>query len=787
MKISRRSWMAGMAAAPAALARPQAAASDPAVSFSGSAALDAIVEQAVREDQVPGAVLVVGRPGEILHRKAYGLRAIEPRREAMTIDTIFDAASLTKVVATTSCVLKLFEAGKLRLNDRVTQYLPEFQGGRSDITVRNLLTHFSGLRPDVDLEPAWTGYDTGIKLALAEKSNTPPGAEFVYSDINFLLLGEIVRRLAGATLAEFARAQIFEPLGMRESMFQPPAHLRARIAPTENVKGQILRGVVHDPTARNMDGIAGHAGLFTTAADLVRFSEMLLARGERNGVRVLSALSVMKATTPQSPPNQPILRGLGWDIESPFSGNRGELFAVGSYGHTGFTGTSLWIDPVSSTYVILLSNAVHPHLRPAITSLRGRVATAVAAARGITSPGINITGYNETFWGAGLHRTVNRNGAALTGIDVLAAEGFAALTGKRVGLITNHTGTDREGRRTIDRLIEGGVKVAALFSPEHGITGREDHENIGDTKDPSTGVPVWSLYTAKSRRPTPEMLAGIDALVFDIQDVGARFYTYTTTMAYSMEAAAAAKIPFFLLDRPNPITGTHVEGPVLDSDLLSFVTYFPLPLRHGMTLGELARLFNAEKRLGVDLRVVAMANWQRGDWFDSTGLVWIDPSPNMRSLNAALLYPGLAMLEASREYSVGRGTDAPFEQIGAEWMRGAQLSAYLNTRFIPGVRIYPTRFQPTASNYAGRLIEGVRFVITDREAFNSSRLGLEVAAAIRQLFPGRVPLEPCRWLIGSRRAITQLEAGEDPEIIQASAEEDLRAFLRLREGYLLYR
>jgi uncharacterized protein YbbC (DUF1343 family) len=382
---------------------------------------------------------------------------------------------------------------------------------------------------------------------------------------------------------------------------------------------------------------------------------------------------------------------------------------------------------------------------------------------------------------------VARNASVLTGLDALAEQKFAPLAAKRVGLITNQTGIDREGRRNLDRMIEAGIKVTALFSPEHGITGREDHENIGDSVDQATGVPVRSLYTAKSRRPSPEMLAEIDALVFDIQDIGARFYTYTTTMAYAMEAAAARKVPYFVLDRPNPITGTHVEGPMLDTDLLSFVGYCPLPLRHGMTLGELARLFNARNQLGADLRVIAMRNWQRGDWFDTTGLLWTDPSPNMRSLNAALLYPGVAMLEATKTYSVGRGTDAPFEQIGAEWIRGTELAGYLNSQFIPGVRTYATRFRPATSNCAGRLIEGVRFVITDREAFDSTRFGLEIAAAIRRLYPANLAVEENRWLIGNRRAMTQLAAGEDPALIPDAGEEELRAFLQLREEYLLYK
>jgi len=749
--------------------------------------LDALIEQAIAEDQIPGAVLLVGRPGRILHFKAYGRRALEPEPEAMTPDTIFDAASLTKVVATTPAVMRLFEQGKLRLNDRVTQYLPEFQGGSSDITLRHLLTHFSGLRPDLDLRPPWSGHDTGIRLALIDEPVAPPGVRFLYSDINFILLGAIVERLSGRGLDEFVSEQVWRPLGMKDTLFRPPAELAGRIAPTEIVEGRLLRGVVHDPTCRYMGGVAGHAGMFTTAADLARFAEMMLGQGEREGVRVFSPAVVEKFTTPQSPPDQPILRGLGWDMDSPYSGNRGELFPLGSYGHTGFTGTSLWIDPVSRTYVILLANSVHPYLRPAITSLRGRVATAVAAALEIRAPGVALTGYNETLAGAGGRRVVARNAQVLTGLDVLAREGFAPLAGKRVGLITNHTGLDREGRRNVDRMLEAGIRVTALFSPEHGLSGREDHNRIGHGKDPATGIPVWSLYEGPNRRPTAEMLRDVDVLVFDIQDIGARFYTYVTTMAYAMEEAARRGIPFVVLDRPNPITGTHVEGPLLDRDLLSFVGYFPLPLRHGMTVGELARLFNGENKIGADLRVVAMEGWQRGDWFDATGLSWIDPSPNMRSLNAALLYPGLAMLEASPNYSVGRGADAPFEQIGADWIRGPELAAYLNRRFIPGVRVYPTRFRPASSNFAGRLIEGIRFLITDREALDSSRLGLELAAALVKLYPGKLDLQANLRLIGSRETLAALAAGEDPRAIMSRWEEELARFLKLRQAYLLYR
>ncbi len=760
-----------------------------AQTFNAEAALDDAINQAIREDRIPGAVLLVGHNGAPIYSKAYGNRAVVPAPELMTVETIFDCASLTKVVATTSALMKLFEQGKLRLNDRVTEYLPEFQGGKSQITIRNLMTHFSGLRPDLDLEPAWSGYENGIHRALIDPPAGPPGVRFVYSDINYILLGEIVRRLSGESLADYVYKVVFGPLGMHDTMFLPPAALRPRIAPTEMLDKEhlLLRGVVHDPTARDMGGIAGHAGLFSTAADLGRFCQMLLDKGVWQGQRIFSPLTIEKFTSPQSPPDQPILRGLGWDIDSPYSGNRGELFPIGSFGHTGFTGTSLWLDPASNTYVILMTNAVHPHLRPAVTPLRGKVATIVAAAVGITVPGVSLTGYNETLTGPGLHREVERAGDVRTGLDVWEDDEFRALQGKHVGLITNQTGIDRQGRRNVDQMLAAGVRVTALFSPEHGFAGKEDREGIADTTDPKTGIKVWSLYEGKNRRPTPEMLRGIDALVFDIQDVGARFYTYVSTMAYCLEEAAKQHIPFYVLDRPNPVTGVHVEPPLLDRDNLSFVGYFPLPLRHGMTMGELAKMFNSENHIGADLTVVAMKGWDRGDWFDETGLPWVNPSPNLRSLNAAMLYPGVALLEYSPDYSVGRGTDAPFEMIGAQFINGPEFAAYLNQRWIPGVRFYPLRFQPSSPPLAGTELQGVRFQITSRERLDSARLGLEITAALLKLYPGKISLESDRKLIGNEEVLRALAAGDDPQAIRQRQQDAIQPFLVLREKYLLYR
>ncbi len=730
-----------------------------AQTFRGAADLDAAIDQAIREDKIPGAVLLVGHHGEVVYRKAYGYRALEPTKEPMTVDTIFDIASLTKIVATTSGMMKLFEQGKVRISDPVTVYLPEFQGGQSPITIGDLMTHFSGLRPDLDLEPPWSGYETGIRKALVDKPAGPPETKFVYSDINFILLGEIVHRLTGMPENEYVKQILFDPLDMTETGYLPSPALSARIAPTERLKnGEILRGVVDDPTARFMGGVAGHAGVFSTGDDLGKFCQMILDGGDG----LLSPATIRKFTASATPATQPVLHGLGWDIQSPYSGVRGELFPVGSFGHTGFTGTSIWIDPSSETYVVLLTNSIHPQLRKAITPLRGKIATIVAASVGYEKPGLR-----ETY----------------TGLDVLEQDHFRSLQGKRIGLITNQTGVDRLGRRNVDQMRAAGVNVTALFSPEHGLAGVEDHPNVGDAVDTATGIKVWSLY-GKTLRPTAEMLHGLDALVFDIQDVGVRFYTYESTMFYAMEEAAKANLPFYVLDRPNPITGTHVEGPMLDPDKLSFTGSWPLPLRHGMTIGELARFLNGEKHLHANLQVVEMTGWDRGDWFDATGLPWVDPSPNIRNLNEALLYPGIAMLEASENYSVGRGTDSPFEQIGADWIHGRDLARYLTNRNIPGVRFYPVRFTPGSSHFSGKTIEGVRLTVTNRDVVSSSRLGLEVAAALIELYPNKIAIPANKDLIGNGGVMHTLATGGDATTAAGSG---LQKFLEVRQKYLLYR
>ena len=771
-----------------------------AVDASRFAGIDRVVADAMKAGQTPGAVVLVGHAAELVFQKAYGQRAVVPEAETMTLDTIFDLASLTKVVATTTAVMQLIEQGRLRLNDPVAQHVPGFDRyGKGSITVRHLLTHVSGLRPDVDLHP-WEGYDTAIELALQEVPTSAPGERFVYSDINFFLLGHIVSRVSGMPLEEYVQRAIFGPLKMVDTRFKPAAEARTRIAPTERCDMKApypcntpnaphLRGIVHDPTARRMGGVAGHAGLFGTARDLSRFARMLLNGGELDGVRILTPATVARMTTPSTPAGMPSLRGLGWDIDTSYSSNRGELFPIGSFGHTGFTGTSIWIDPASQSYVIFLSSRLHPDGKGDVTPLRARVSTLAAAAlsAGTSSapPALHAPNAANAA-SAPPAATTPRARSTTPGIDVLARDGFTILKGKRVGLVTNHTGRTLNGASTIDVLHKApGVSLVALFSPEHGIRGLVD-EDVPSSRDESTGLPIHSLYGA-TRRPTDAMLSGLDTIVIDLQDIGARFYTYPATTGYVMEEAAKRNIAVVVLDRPNPVNGWQIEGPAADQPYVGFNAYIPqLPIRHGLTLGELAKLFNEEQKIGANLTVVPMENWRRDDWFDQTGLAWINPSPNMRNLNQATVYPGIGAIEYSN-ISVGRGTDQPFEQIGAPWINGRALAEHLNARALPGITFYPIAFTPTSSKYAKEACQGVFMVITNRATLQPVRLGLEIAAALWKLYPDRYSMENTDRLVGSRQALERVRDGEDPARVAAGWLAAEARWRLLRARYLLYR
>jgi len=897
------------------------------------------INTAIAQKKLPGAVVVIGHGGKVVFRQAYGVRKLagEPGldgkpspAEPMTVDTIFDMASLTKCLVTSTAVMQLAEAGKVDVDAPVVKYLPDFAAnGKEKVTVRELLTHYSGLPPDVDLKDGWglkaPDKAEGIRRAMNSKLTTTPGTHFEYSDINYIVLGALVERLSREDLDNYAREKIFKPFRMTHTRYLPidkavcmyegetigsamgPPHTGLQlidcgfspeswfvqtiinVAPTAHDNegsaetnpdfDHLLRGTVHDPTTRRMGGVAGEAGVFSTADDVALFAQALLDRlAGRPSNFPLKRETLQLMTTPQQPKTAQsgatiftqdgqtttgvAQRGFGWDINSAYSRPRGSVFPTAgaevpaSFGHTGFTGTSLWIDPSSDTYVILLANAIHPRGNPPISALRGEVATAAAVALGLDSP----THRDEAAMNGA--PSLSTDTRVLTGIDVLEATNFAVLKeaaarngGRlRIGLLTNQTGLDAEGRHTIDVLrgIGGGVELTTLFSPEHGIFGAKDSSEIGQEIDRASGLKVISLYGAKDedRRPKPEDLKNLDAVVIDLQDAGVRFYTYETVLGYFVEDTTCHRMvtnfKLIVLDRPDLIGGQAVEGPVSDT-AESYINYMPLPLRHGMTLGELARYMQGERAASCDasakkdelsehakdipqrlkppcncsadgtaeavplsktettrqgLTVVPMQNWRREEFFDATGVPWVNPSPNLRSVAEAVLYPGLGMMDATN-VSVGRGTATPFEVFGAgttdatkdapaipAWFDGKAVAAYLTARRIPGVGFAATRFavadDANQYPYHGQTIEGVRLTVTDRIALDSPELGIEVLSALHHLYPAQFKLEKAAPLVANAETMAALARGDDPRTIAASWASALADFKARRAKYLIY-
>ena len=743
-----------------------------AQAFEGVPAIKQALQKAIDHHQAPGAVVWMERAGQYEHW-AQGKRAILPEPQELTEDTVFDAASLTKVVATTPCVMLLIQEGKVSATAPVKTYLPEFTGdGRDAITVQHLLTHTSGLQPDVSTKPEWTGYDEGIRRACACAPDPPPGLLFRYSDVNFILLGEIVKRVSGQPLNAFAKQRVFDPLKMSDTGFLPEAAKAERIAPTEkDSKGQMLRGVVHDPTARMMDGVAGHAGLFTTASDLARYARMMLS-GELDGVHLFSSEILRQMTSPQSPPTVFERRSMRWDIDSKFSKPRGNAFPFGSFGHTGFTGTAIWVDPPSKSFYVLLTSRLHPDGKGDVRDLYKEIGELTAKSLGVNHLPGTISKRND-----------DEVPTVLNGIDVLKHQGFAPLRGLRIGLITNQTGIDNQRHSTIDLLAAAPeVKLKTLFSPEHGIRGVLDQEKINDSKDVKTGLPVFSLYGDRLA-PTPDQLQNLDAVVFDIQDMGCRFYTYVATMKNCLEAAAKAHKPFFVLDRVNPTGGIQIEGPT-DIAKLETVACHSLPLRHGMTTGEVALMFNEESDFHAHLTVVRMEGWQRGLWFDQTGLPWQTPSPNMRNLNAATLYPGIGLLEFA--ISVGRGTEAPFELLGAPYVDDIKFAFEMNRIGLPGIRFVPQRFTPTTSVFEKKECGGVRLVITDRNALRPVDLGLALGYTLHRMYPKEFDLAKFNRLMLDDKAIAEIKANKPWRVTADRWAESAAQFAERRKPFLLY-
>jgi uncharacterized protein YbbC (DUF1343 family)/CubicO group peptidase (beta-lactamase class C family) len=780
----------------------------------------------------------------------------------------------------------------VQFDEPVEKYLPGFNAAhdaeRAKVTVRMLLTHTSGEGPDVSLKDAWglaaPDFMEGVHRALTTPLMAGPGEVFRYSDINFILLGYMVQVLSGEPLDVYAEEHIFKPLRMTETRYLPVAKacgphsvygaaiawapaprgrelfacpkgdwstsLLPRVAPeahddeakadpgTNPDYDRLLRGTVHDPTTRRMGGVAGHAGVFSTAQDVSLFAQALLDRlagrasdfplkretlelmvaPEQPGAaagQVAAANAALRAAISAGAkgaavglaPHYPAvqgqdLRGFGWDIDTAFSKPRGVVFPIGSFGHTGFTGTSLWMDPGSDTYVILLANAIHPRGNPPISNLRGEVASAAAEALGLYGSGI-VSSLGQ------------RTSTTLTGVDVLEKKHFAPLveglghTGHplALGVLTNQTGLDRAGRRTVDILgtdlpkVVPGAKLVAIFSPEHGIFGKQDSTHVEAEVDPATGLHVTSLYgpTEADKRPTHEELKDLDAVVIDLQDAGVRFFTYDTVMGYFLEAAAKEKAEFHhdlkivVLDRPDLIGGEAVQGPVSDAELTtgvaSYIDYMPLPVRTGMTIAELAKYVVGVEKLDADLTVVPMEHWARGQYFDETGLPWVNPSPNLRTMTAAVPYPGLGFLDYS-PVSVGRGTDTPFELFGAAWMHGAEVAAALNARHISGVSFAATTTSvaENANHYPfhGQTIEAVRIVVTDRRTLDSPEMGVEILSVLRRMYPKEFGLEKTLRLVGSRSTVDAIARGDDPRAIAEGWKPRLAEFVAVRKGFLIY-
>lgn len=778
------SLIAALVSAAAVLACAPRFAAAAGIDAAAREALAHIVDGEIAAGRIPGAVIVVGDARGVRYREAFGYRSLTPVRERMTLDTEFDLASLTKVIATTTAVMQLIQAHRIDLHAPVAQYWPDFAAnGKSAVTVRDLLAHTSGLPPDLPLGPRARDNSGVLAEVVAQPLEAKPGERVIYSDINFVVLGEIVRRLTHRSLDAYCRRNIFSPLRMHDTMFNPDTAHSRRAAPTTADARGMRAGQVHDPTASRMGGIAGNAGLFSTGDDLARFARMILNGGHVDRHEILTPQTIASMATVASAPGVTPWRGLGWALDSPLAANRARLPAIGSIYHTGYTGTALWIDLASRQFIIVLTNRVHPDDRGDARPLRDQATAWLASmngpmstdelARALPSAAPSI---------ADASRLPTAAGPVKSGIDKLEADGFAQIAGLRIGLVTNRTGFDGAGRRTIDVLAHAPqVTLAAIFSPEHGLSTDRD-EAIADMRDGPTGVTVHSLYGV-TRRFDETWLRGLDALVFDLQDAGVRFFTYETTLGYTLEAAAAKRIPLFVLDRPDPLGADRFGGPMLEPGRTSFTGYFPLPLEPGLTVGELAALFNRERAIGADLRVVRMDGYRRSMRYGETGLGWTPISPNLRTLAQLDLYPDVALIEGAN-VSVGRGTAHPFEWIGAPWIDGVALAERLNALSV-GARFAPVDFVPTESTYRGVQCHGV--TIARNAASPPGRLGIALLVALRALYPEEFDLAAARESIGSTEVWQAIRDGADIDTVETIETAELAPFATSRQRYLSYR
>ncbi|WP_175903419.1 exo-beta-N-acetylmuramidase NamZ domain-containing protein [Burkholderia seminalis] len=749
-----------------------------------AAAIDEAIAAEIADGRLAGAVVVTGDADGVRVRVARGLRVAGEHAEAMTADTVFDLASLTKPVATAVAIMQLAERGMLVLDAPAARYWPAFGAhGKAGITIRQLLAHVSGLPAGVSSSRALRSRAAVLADIVAMTPDAPAGTRARYSDVNYVALGEIVERVSHRPLDAWCAAHVFAPLGMASTAFRPPARLLARVAPTVVRDGRRLRGGVHDPVAAAMGGVAGNAGLFASADDLARFARMLLNGGALGPARVLARRSVATLETPAALDAQGDLRTPGWAVGPPLVANRYRLPPIGALQHLGYTGTALWIDLVTRRFAIVLTSRLYPDETGTATPLRSLVLGIVSSeAAAVTSSRIAARVPAMAAAVAQAARLPVSHGPVLAGIDVLAASGFAAVAGRRIALVTSHGGFDRFGRRTVDLLARApGAQLVALFAPEHGL-GTDVDETFGDTIDAATGMVVHSLYGDR-RRIAPALLADVDVLVIDLQDAGVRFFTYLATLGYALEAGAAAHRPVLVLDRPDPLGGDTSGGPVADAGPATFTGYFPLPLQPGMTIGELARLFNDRLHIGAALTVVPMANYARAMRFDDTGLGRVAPSPNLRDDTALSLYPETGLVEGAA-VSVGRGTATPFGVVGAPWIDGRVLTDDLRAMRLDAT-FSPVRFVPTEGPQRGRICEGVRIERPPGPA-RPGVIGLALALALHRRYPAQFRIDAIRASIGSREVADMLEAGRSLDEMERVVDAQNAAFARERASFLLY-
>ena len=698
----------------------------------------AALDTAVAEAKAPGAVAYIGDLEHTHAHVAVGARQLVPEQRPAELDTVYDLASLTKVVATTTAVMLLAEDGAIDLDAPVSAYLaiPQF----SAIAVRHCLTHTAGLDPGKPLYKECTTIDAMLERYAAMPLRWPPGTRWLYSDVSFMVLGRIVELVSGRSLDAFCMERIFTPLEMNNTRYIPPADWAARCAATERCpwRGKTMIGQVHDENAYAVGGVAGHAGLFSTAPDLARFVRALL------GGKVLKGETVDRMMQLGLVPAWP-WQGLGWQLDAWPTKNFGFLPTRNSAGHAGWTGTSLWMDRTTRTFAILLSNTCHPARDTRDNeTLRRSFHTAIGA---IYYPNSTNT-----------H----------TGLDRLVREDFRGLRGKRIALLAHHAAVDQFGRHIIDVLaLAPDVTLARLYSPEHGLTGQAE---AGATVGAQTAqVPVVSLY-GKRTAPTADELSGIDTFAIDLQDVGARYYTYPATMRACLKACAAAGVPVLVLDRPNPCGGIALEGPIA-ANTDSLVCWGAVPARHGMTMGEIAEWFRTTelKDSGLDLTVNLLDGWRPERLFGECSLAWVPASPNLPTPETALVYSGTCLFEGTN-VSEGRGTDTPFTLVGAPWLDAARVIAAVPGDATPGLQLAPATFTPrsipgkaASPKYLDTECRGVRIAVTGPHAARPFATAVALLCAIRRIHPDQFVWEKSFDVLAGTPALReQIDRGGDP-------------------------